>query len=320
MHSLTLAIAFLFAAYVCPSPYTLEAPGPVFQASRLVQIQGHAALQESGQLLLPTVVSQPATLLMAIYALTHPDVDLHPRTQISQGMGPLLAQSGSGDEGEVQMGWSQLLAIENAFQLLSTRNPQFQAGLGVVAVDPSGPNAQRFQPGDVLTELQGRSLSRAWQLTFALNSQKSTQVKLKLFRKGQPQTTLALVWNRPQRRVLGLRLEPVLLLHGRPIRAQIDAQQVVGASGGLVFALEIVRQMSSQGWLHQRKIAVTGTLDRDGRVGPIEGIAYKRLAAEKAGAEMLLCPIENAAQCSPQGLPVRGVATIQEALTFLAQP
>ena len=306
LHAFLLAGVLLAVAYFSPSPYQLEAPGPVYAASNLVQLEGLKSHNETGQLLLPTVVSQPATWLMTVYALTHPSAHLSPR-----------AQSGPVDEGEAQMGWSQLLAIENAFQFAASEDKTLKLGLRIVSIDPESPNREVLRPGDILTGIEGEPLSRAWQLTYRLNTRAQNKVRLELLREDRRLQPQAKVWEKAERRILGVKLEPVAMRNRKPMRVQFNSHDVSGASGGLVFALEILRQLSPTPWLHGRRIAVTGTLDRGGEVGPIQGVIYKRVAAQQAGAELLICPLENLEECQTPGLPVVGVHHLREAVAYL---
>ena len=66
-----------------------------------------------------------------------------------------------------------------------------------------------------------------------------------------------------------------------------------------------------------RTIAVTGTIDPRGSVGMVGGVPAKTVAAEHAGATLLLVPEDQVAAAEGEGLPVRGVATLDEALDVL---
>jgi PDZ domain-containing protein len=70
-----------------------------------------------------------------------------------------------------------------------------------------------------------------------------------------------------------------------------------------------------------RFVAGTGTMDQDGKVGPIGGIPLKMIAAHDRGAQLFLVPAGNcseAAAAAPAGLPLARVATLDDALTALA--
>lgn len=96
-----------------------------------------------------------------------------------------------------------------------------------------------------------------------------------------------------------------------------------GPSGGLMTALAIYNRIYSTDITKGRKIMGTGTIDREGNVGAIGGVKYKILGAEKEGADMFLCPLENYEEAletknkNNLKINVVGVATFEEALKAL---
>jgi PDZ domain-containing protein len=87
-----------------------------------------------------------------------------------------------------------------------------------------------------------------------------------------------------------------------------------------MFSLSLVDKLST-GKLNDGKfIAGTGTIDPDGKVGPIGGIQYKMIAARAAGAQTFLVPADNcneARQRIPQGLSLIKVDTLTTAIDAL---
>ena len=90
-------------------------------------------------------------------------------------------------------------------------------------------------------------------------------------------------------------------MHDAPPRATLPVKVTIsprglgrGPSAGLAFALEVYDALSGHRLAKGRKIAVTGTIDLDGNVGPIGGVRQKVLGAVRRGADMVLVPVENA--------------------------
>lgn len=63
-----------------------------------------------------------------------------------------------------------------------------------------------------------------------------------------------------------------------------------GPSGGLMQALDIYNQLTNENITNGKKIAGTGTIDRNGNVGPIGGIDLKVIAADRAGVDIFIAP------------------------------
>ena len=109
----------------------------------------------------------------------------------------------------------------------------------------------------------------------------------------------------------------------KPSDISISLAKTGGPSGGLAFALGIVELLTPENILRGRSVASTGTIDSEGNVGGIGGVAEKILAAEKAGATLILVPTSNCQDLAPgavtipKGIKVAAVSTLKEALTAL---
>ena len=73
---------------------------------------------------------------------------------------------------------------------------------------------------------------------------------------------------------------------------QIRADHIGGPSAGLMFALEILNQLTSEDLTRGLKIAGTGTLTAEGEVGQIGGVEQKVAAADREGADLFFVPAD----------------------------
>jgi len=76
-----------------------------------------------------------------------------------------------------------------------------------------------------------------------------------------------------------------------PIEIDVRTGRVSGPSAGLAFTLAIMDVLSEGELTNGMNVVATGTIDRDGNVGPVGGIHQKTIAAERAGADVLLVPL-----------------------------
>ena len=108
-----------------------------------------------------------------------------------------------------------------------------------------------------------------------------------------------------------------------PKDIDISLAKTGGPSGGLAFALGIVELLTPENILKGRTVATTGTIDENGRVGSIGGIAEKILAAKKAGATLFLVPENNCEDLAPSiaeipdGIKIAAVSSLTEAISAL---
>ncbi len=82
------------------------------------------------------------------------------------------------------------------------------------------------------------------------------------------------------------------------LEIDIDAGAIGGPSAGLMFALAVVELLDAEDLTGDTVVAGTGTLDADGRIGPIGGITQKVVGGSAGGrpADVFLVPVANLAE------------------------
>jgi PDZ domain-containing protein len=75
-----------------------------------------------------------------------------------------------------------------------------------------------------------------------------------------------------------------------PIDIDVRTGRVSGPSAGLAFTLAIMDVLSEGELTNGLSVVATGTIDRDGNVGPVGGIQQKTVAAERSGADVFIVP------------------------------
>lgn len=100
---------------------------------------------------------------------------------------------------------------------------------------------------------------------------------------------------------------------------QISLKNTGGPSGGLIFALGLAELLTPEDILQGRKIAATGTISAQGKVGPIGGVEEKITAARKTGTEIIFISRENCDEVPEKvaGVGVIAVSTLEEAYKSL---
>ncbi len=103
---------------------------------------------------------------------------------------------------------------------------------------------------------------------------------------------------------------------------KIDSRGIGGPSAGLAMTLSIADRLAGGAILRGRSIAATGTIDAEGNVGDVGGVAQKTVAVSNAGLKVFLVPQEElrvAKAAAPSSLKVIAVSTFDEALAALRQ-
>ncbi|MFE3516961.1 PDZ domain-containing protein [Streptomyces sp. NPDC059166] len=104
--------------------------------------------------------------------------------------------------------------------------------------------------------------------------------------------------------------------HTFPFEIDIKLADVGGPSAGLMFSLGIIDKLTPGNLTGGKFVAGTGTIDDEGKVGPIGGINMKLVGARDAGARYFMTPDENcaaAAADTPSGLTLVRVKTLDDA-------
>lgn len=104
-----------------------------------------------------------------------------------------------------------------------------------------------------------------------------------------------------------------------PVAIDFDEGSVLGDSAGLMMALELYYQLRADGPGTDLLIAGTGTLEPDGTIRPVDGIAQKIHASRAAGARVFLLPRANLADVdeAAAGMRLIPVDTFEQALAAL---
>jgi PDZ domain-containing protein len=105
-----------------------------------------------------------------------------------------------------------------------------------------------------------------------------------------------------------------------PFDVKIDTSGVGGPSAGLAFTLALIDELTPGELTGGHNVAVTGTIDIDGTVGDVGGVAQKTAAVRSSGARLFLVPpgeYREAKRHAGKHLKVVQVTTLADALAAL---
>ncbi|MCT2591257.1 hypothetical protein LHJ74_15310 [Streptomyces sp. N2-109] len=115
-----------------------------------------------------------------------------------------------------------------------------------------------------------------------------------------------------------------LKLSSDKVKVELKLADVGGPSAGLLFTLGIIDKLDGDGrggdLTGGRTIAGTGTIEANGEVGPVGGVALKTQSAKRDGASVFLVPADECADAEaelPQGLRLIPVKTLDGTLDAL---
>lgn len=156
------------------------------------------------------------------------------------------------------------------------------------------PSASVLEPGDRLLSAEGVQLNEVGDIAMVLQGKRpgdvitveidrpnqgrlSVEVELTSAPRDESRTIIGFIPFDTRRVVL-------------PFELDIDTGSIGGPSAGLAFTLALIDELSPGELSGGRSIAVTGTVDLSGAVGPIGGLRQKAAAVAQAGVEIFLVP------------------------------
>jgi Lon-like protease len=304
-----LALAILIIAYFIPISYILKAPGSAQNTGELIHIANHPA--GKGNFYLTTVIHEKANLLFALYPLFNREASLVPKEE-SQWLEFSNYEKYMSD----QMEESKYLAKVAALRFLGYHVPMNYYGLKVLGILPQSKVGNFLQTDDIILKAENQEVNSAPALAGILKKFKAGDIiKVSLARKNKILKGKLTLISMENRTMLGIQVQSLFRHDPLPLKITINSRFINGSSAGLIFALEIINRLTPQG-LIQRDIAGTGTIDAEGRVGAIEGVKYKIMAARAKGLKYFILPQENLEEAGKwaYGMKLLPVQTLKEAV------
>lgn len=310
--------------YLVHIPYYTVEPGPSVDVLTLIDVRGGAKTYPSrGKLLLTTVSESVNTVNLwdALYAWIDPSITLLSQRDVLQ---PGQTSREADIENQLQMDESKFAAEVAAFRALGLKVAQIP-GARVDAVGEGFPAFGHLRAHDVIVSVDGMRVSNPSGAVQLLSKHKiGDSVKIG-FKRGSTLMSVTLKTvastTKPPHGVIGVSLTPAFQL---PRDVQIDTQNIVGPSGGMIFALAIYDAFTPADLTGGHIIAGTGEIgfDAKGRavIGDIGGIEEKVRTAQSHGADIFLAPADQATaarKVAPKSMKVIGVHTFAEALAAL---
>ena len=307
-------------------PYVLIRPGSAIRVEPVVDIEGAPTYDDDGSVLFLTVsVLDSPNAYTTLSGWLDDDVDVLTEDEFFGDRTPEEDE----ELNRIAMTDSQIVATKVGLERLGYLVPVQE--YVVAGVEPDSPADGHLEVGDAITAIDAVPVTMIPDLGAAVRARPP----------GDP-VTLTLTRAKRRKKEEEQRQELTITLATRatpdgpnegqaqvgifstprfdfPVEVQIDTGDVGGPSAGLAFTLTILDELSPGDLTGGEKVAVTGTIDLDGAVGPIGGVAQKAVAARRAGAELFLVPAAEAAEARrhADGMKIAGVRDLDDALEAL---
>jgi len=293
-----LIIVVALAGTFIRIPYDTLAPGGALDLQPRISVHGARTYPARGELMLLFVRERTHVNLWSwLQAKLDPDIDLVKQSDITGG----TSQHFNDLQAVCDMSQSQVDAQVAALRALGydvkttpglavvgiLKDYSYQTSNGVVNTIPL-PAYNVLQPCDEVLAADGHAIKQPDDLSKIVKGHEpGTKVALRIDRNGTQQTVQVPVAKVPGDRLIGVDLG---LRYDLPVQINVDTSDISGPSAGLAMSLAIIDDMTPGDLTGGKKVAVTGTIDSRGNVGPIGGIAQKAVAARRAGAQVFIVP------------------------------
>lgn len=321
---LAVIVGLLIAANAIRVPYYTLSPGSTRRTEDLVRVEGTKShVEDAGSVSYTTVSFAPATVWSYLTAKLDPSTDVIEEKQALHGQDP--------DENRREnlelMDSSKQAATVAALRKLGYQVTARGTGAVVTGLSEGSPSQGKLEVGDAIVAVDQAPIGTADELVAAIRARRpgdTVTFTVEEGNGGDKHDVAVTLGARPDdanRAFIGINLGTRSPTFEYPFSVGIDSGQVGGPSAGLAFSLGVIDLLTPGDLTGGRKVATTGTIDVNGRVGPVGGVKQKTFAVRKAGASLFLVPRDeyDEARQYAEDLKVVPVDTVDDALEAIRQ-
>ena len=315
-----VVLAVVAVLYVTPSDDYLFLPVTAQPLAPKVHVQGERPDHNGGGIYYDEVHVRKASILESHFPGLADGSTLVP--------GDVYVPKGTSEKQQFQadlqdMERSQKIAAAVALRQAGYKVKIRSSGVIVTATFPGTPAVKALRAGDVVIAVDGVAVTSPAALGQRIRAHRPGSTLTLRVRRGSKVIPVRLRTirdpERPGHTIIGVGIAPNVKIT-LPIKVSIDLGRVGGPSAGLAFALDILEELGKN-VDHGLKVAATGELGLDGKVGPIGGVKQKTIGAKHAGVDVFLVPAgDNAREARRYAgdLRIIPVETFRQALRALA--
>ncbi len=336
---LVVLAAAIFIANRTSVDYYVITPGESTPVSQYIKVPPAYSHPLTGKILLTDVfVTQLNAFSYLQYRFFDDNSEIYPGAEL---LGGAPTEGQFLNQGYLQMAQAQNFATAAALTHLGYKVSSANSGALVYGIPSHSPASGKLEVAQVIEAVDGKLTPTVCALTSALHGYTpGTSVTLRVeqstindegaFVPGKTVDTPVTLGTPPKgdndpscggppTAFLGVLAETQQRWHF-PVNVTINTPQIGGPSAGLAMTLGIIDRMSSGRLTGDHVIAATGTMDQNGVVGDVGGVAEKTIAVERAGATVFFVPSVEyktaESKATPQ-LKVFGVHTLDQVLRDL---
>ncbi len=317
-------IILIVIVYFIPTAYYVRSPGIARKLTPIINVEDGYRENIEGDFLLTAVSSQSASFLdiLFISLFNPPDKEL---VAVHQGLPPGVDMNRYIKMMEQLMEESKLHSQAAAFEEAGEEVIVTGKGALVVDIMEEGSAQGILKREDIIIAVENKKIEFASDAVNNIRKKEiGEKIKLTILRENKEKVfeleTIELE-NEPGKASIGVLITTHELEFDFPREVKFATEKIVGPSAGGMFALEIFNQLIPEDITRGNKIAGTGTISSEGKIGKIDGVRFKVMAAEAAGSDIFISPEENFdnAREAAQNIEVVSVDNFREIIQYLEE-
>jgi len=313
------ALILAAAGYLYHPPVVVLRPGITLDVAQDITISGVETTDVTGEYLLTSVRLVQPNALGALWSMVFTDEQVVSASEV--------IPRGVDDREYFQQQreifrQSEIISAGAAAQAAGMDVSVTGTGAEVNDVVPGTPAARVLEPGDVVVEVDGDRIRLSTDFQRIVRSSPAgTEFDVTVERESrrvQVQMQSTRLSGAAEGTVgVGVFITTRDFDVDLPFDIEFRARQIGGPSAGLIYALAITDLLDERDYADGRTIAATGTMDIDGSVGAVGGVAPKAVAVDDAGADVFFVPDREMDDVIIDSLNVQGVSDLEGALEAL---
>jgi Predicted secreted protein containing a PDZ domain len=324
-------IVILSALIFIRLPFFVQSPGKAQSMTGLIKVSGTQPVH--GDYRLVYIYLGQANIYQYLWAKLdgNPYTTLIPENQV---MIPNESGTAYNLRQKNYMTQAQQSASYVAYKAAGKKPDLIKDGALVLDVMPGMPAGKIVKPGDLIIGADHHKVPSTAALNALIKNKKpGDQVQLAVMRGKKLQqltVTIArfpknLAGNGKKQGIGVYQSDQMQVRVSPPVRFNIT--NIGGPSAGLMMTLDIYDQLTRQDLAKGRNIAGTGTIEMDGTVGPIGGIAEKIVGADQSGVSIFFAPVADqeyqtavrTAKSIGSHMKIVPVRTFNDAISYLSK-
>lgn len=284
----TILLALILAMPFIKIPYQVEMPGGVIDLGNRVQVNGEAT-EIKGSFNMAYVSVVQGSIPHVILGLIIPDWEI---VKTSDIVASNETVTDANRRDRIYLEQSIDMAKIAAFDAAEIEYELTDVKYNVAYLSEEADTDIKI--GDVVISCDGKEVKDIEDIRNTVKSKKAgDKVDFTVIRSNKEEKASGKIYEEDGELYVGISvIETFKFKSDTEVEISSKASES-GPSGGLMMALMTYTALSKQDLTNGKTIVGTGTISKDGTVGPIGGVKYKIMGAAKAKADVFLVPKDN---------------------------